>query len=78
MFSFFSSWLDRATTLLQGPTLSLQMVELECVAESQFSRLNSLRLMLLPMRRLSVCLSVYLKLSTFKYQLVKLSKILWK
>ena len=38
LFSFFSSWLDRATTLLQGPTLSLQMVELECVVESQKPR----------------------------------------
>ena len=40
-FFFSSSWLDiRATTFLQGPTLSLQMVELECVAESQKPRSN--------------------------------------
>ena len=41
LISFFSSWLDlRVTTFLQGPTLSLQMVEPECVSEAQKSRSN--------------------------------------
>ena len=39
VFFFFSSWLDLcAMTFLQGPTLSLQMVEPECVGESQKPR----------------------------------------